>query len=40
MEAEGRARELLLLFVTAGIKVGRCGGWKLLFLVVVGIVVG
>ena len=39
MEAKGRARELLLLFVTDGIEVGRCGGGKLLFLVAVGIAV-
>ena len=40
MEEEERARELLLLLVTAGMEVGRCNGGKLLFLVAAGMEVG
>ena len=40
MEKEERTRELLLLLVTAGMKVGRCDSGKLLFLVAAGMEVG
>ena len=39
-EAKGRARELLLLLVTAKMEVGRCGDGKLLFFVAAGMEVG
>ena len=39
-EAEGRARELLLLFWTAGIEVGQCSGGKLLCIVTTGVKIG
>ena len=37
MEEKERARDLLLLLVTAGMEIGRCGGRKLLCLVTTGV---